>query len=119
MTFYQFFRIMNGYENLNEMDPAFALSILTGGLILRFDPSLALHRESIEFYLNYHSNKQQDKRFLIATLGSSLFCENNSLSKTDGHAFSLLDIIKVKSLIVLRIRNSQTRMKLKIKLSKK
>jgi hypothetical protein len=110
---------MNGYENLNEIDPAFALSILTGGLIFRFNPSLAHHRESIEFYLNYYSNRQEENKFLIATLGSSLFCEDYSLSKTDGHAFSLLDIIKVNNSIVLKIRNSQTKMKLNVNLSKK
>ena len=94
------------------------LTILTGGLVLRFNPSIPLQRESIEFYLNYFNCTNQEEKYLIATLGSSLFSAN-SLIKNDGHSFSLSDIIKVNNTLLLKVRNSQTKLKLKVKLSEK
>jgi hypothetical protein len=109
---------MGGYENLNEIDNAFVLSILTGGLVLRFDPTIESQRESIKFHLNSYLNSSKlNENYLIATLGTKLFGEKSL--ENDGHSFSLLDIIKTNETILLKVRNSQKRMKLKVKLSKK
>jgi len=108
---------MDGYENLNEIDSAFVLNILTGGLVLRFDPTIESQRESIKFHLKSYFGSKLNENYLIATLGTKLF--SDKCLENDGHSFSLIDIIKTNETILLKVRNSQKRMKLKVKLSKK
>jgi hypothetical protein len=90
---------MDGYENLNEIDSAFVLSILTGCLILRFDITIESQRESIKFHLNSYFGSKLNENYLIATLGTKLFGE--ICLENDGHSFSLLDIIKTNETILL------------------
>ena len=116
---------MGGYENLNEIDPAFVLACLTGGLVLRFNPTLTNERESIEYYINHFSSLRNDEKILIATVGSEMLKNNETkeiadqVRKKDGHSFSLIDIIQLDGNIYFKIRNSQLEMKINIKLTNK
>ena len=55
MRFYNIFstiRVQGGYQNLIGIDSAYALSVLTGGTILRLNPNYLSDREPILHYLN-------------------------------------------------------------------
>ena len=109
---------MGSYEKLNEIDGAYVLTCLTGGLVLRFNPTLANERDSILYYMNYFSGqKVNENKILIANVGSELFKENDQLridKKCDGHSFAIVDILKTNETIFVKIRNCQTKMKIKI-----
>lgn len=46
------FRIYDGYENLAGIDGAYAMVVLTGGMVLRLNPNYLNDREAILHYLN-------------------------------------------------------------------
>jgi len=61
-------RLEGGYEELIGIDSAYVLSILTGGMVLRFNPTYLNDREPILHYLNH----SKSKNFIVGVIGSEL-----------------------------------------------
>jgi hypothetical protein len=115
-------RIHQSYVNLIGIDSAYSLTTLTSGLALRYNPINLNHKEKI----TRHLDDLKIKGSLIAIMGSELTDASNtnntsrpksalmSASKRVGHSFSLIDIVNSsdKSVAFLRLRNSQTSMRL-------
>ena len=71
------FRLKGGYEFLNSIDSAFCLITLTGGLVLRLNPTHLNDRKEIISHLK----EFKEKNIFIGVAGCELIKVNKIISK--------------------------------------
>ena len=67
------------------------------------------------YYINQYSRERSNSnQLLIATVGSELHKDTAQQSgkRNDGHSFAISDIIRTSENIFVKVRNSQTKMKI-------
>ena len=134
-------RVMGSYENLNAIDGGYVLYCLTGGMLMRLNPTHLNERASIVSFLKNaklssllvgivgSELKSVNKHFFMSSMVLRLifyfFClkENSSefmnSATRSGHSFAILDLIEIPKYnkIFLKLRNSQTQMKISYNLN--
>jgi hypothetical protein len=107
-------RLEGSYEDLIGIDSAYVLSILTGGMVLRFNPTFLNDQEPILHYLNH----SKAKNFIVGVIGSELvkvhFSKANYFNFLFRHYISFKRIKRTKLIWKkkLKVRKQRKRRKL-------